>query len=149
MNLLNKCSDHFSSFIKFWSSEKKNTVITISDLYFSEERNYSEENTSDNENFCSTILQTFQFEPEQKKKRVVMRVRRKKLHTLTFSCRFVTYIRIGNLDWCKFGHSKNQSREIDCLCCREVDTMLIASTKIFERKGRISPYSFHGELPDY
>ena len=67
MNLLNKCSDHFSSFIKFWSSEKKNTVITISDLYFSEERNYSEENTSDNENFCPTILQTFQFEPEQKK----------------------------------------------------------------------------------
>ena len=37
------------------------------DLYFNEEMDYSEENTSDNEDFHSTILQPFQFEPEQKK----------------------------------------------------------------------------------
>ena len=37
------------------------------DLHFSEECDYSEENTSDNEGFRSTILQPFQFEPEQKK----------------------------------------------------------------------------------
>ena len=37
------------------------------DLYFSEESDYSEENTSDNEGFHSTILQPFQFEPGQKK----------------------------------------------------------------------------------
>ena len=37
------------------------------DLYFSEESDYSEENTSDNEGLHSTILQPFQFEPEQKK----------------------------------------------------------------------------------
>ena len=39
----------------------------MSDLYFNKESDYSEENTSDNEDFHSTILQLFQFEPEQKK----------------------------------------------------------------------------------
>ena len=38
----------------------------ISDLYFNEESHYSEENTSENEDFYSTILQPFQFELEQK-----------------------------------------------------------------------------------
>ena len=32
-----------------------------------EESDYSEENASDDEDFRSTILQPFQFEPEQKK----------------------------------------------------------------------------------
>ena len=45
----------FSSFLKFWSS-KGNTENAISDLYFNEESDYSEENTSDSEYFCSTIL---------------------------------------------------------------------------------------------
>ena len=36
------------------------------DLCFNEESD-SEENTSDNEDFHSTIFQSFQFEPEQKK----------------------------------------------------------------------------------
>ena len=39
----------------------------MSYLYFNEENDYSEENTSENEAFCSTIFQPFQFEPEQKK----------------------------------------------------------------------------------
>ena len=39
----------------------------MSDLYFNDESDYSEENTSDNENFRSTVLQPFQFNPEQKK----------------------------------------------------------------------------------
>ena len=33
----------------------------MTDLYFNEESYYSEENTNDNEVFCSTILQPFQF----------------------------------------------------------------------------------------
>ena len=37
------------------------------------------------------------------------------------------HIRKGNLIWCKCGHSKSKAGEIDCLCCREVDAMLIAS----------------------
>ena len=39
----------------------------MSDLYFNEESDCSEENTYGNEVFHSTILQPFQFEPEQKK----------------------------------------------------------------------------------
>ena len=39
----------------------------MSDLYFNEESDYSEENTSDNEAFSSTIHQPFQFEHEQKR----------------------------------------------------------------------------------
>ena len=34
----------------------------MSDLYFSEESGYSEENTDENEDLHSTILQPFQFE---------------------------------------------------------------------------------------
>ena len=34
---------------------------------FNEESGYSEENTSDNEDFRSTIFRSFQFVPEQKK----------------------------------------------------------------------------------
>ena len=35
------------------------------------------------------------------------------------------------------------------LCCREVDTMLIASAKIPEREGSILLSSFYGQLHDY
>ena len=42
------------------------------------------------------------------------------------------HVRIGNLNWCKCRHCKNETREIACLCCREteVDAMLISSAKI-------------------
>ena len=59
------------------------------------------------------------------------------------------HIRIGNLDWCKCGHCKNEARKIDCLCCREVDVTLIASAKIPKREGSISPCSIYRQLPDY
>ena len=51
---------------------------------------------------------------------------------------------IRNLDWCKCGDYKNEAREVDCLCCREVNEMLIASAKIAEREGKISPCRFYG-----
>ena len=38
-----------------------------SHLYFSEKSDYSEDNTSDNENFRFTILQPFQIEPKHQK----------------------------------------------------------------------------------
>ena len=34
----------------------------------------------------------------------------------------------------KYRRGKNEAREIDCLCCREVDAMLIPLAKIPERK---------------
>ena len=49
----------------------------------------------------------------------------------------------------KCRHCKNEVREIDCLCCREVVAMLIASAKFPQRDGSISPSSFYGHLPDH
>ena len=54
------------NFSKFWSSER-NTENTMSHLYFNKESDYSVENTSDNEGFRPSILQPFQFTPEQEK----------------------------------------------------------------------------------
>ena len=53
---------------------------------------------------------------------------------ICFSCHFVTaadllHIRKRNLDWCKCGHCKNEARKIDCLCCREVNVMLLLRLK--------------------
>ena len=39
------------------------------------------------------------------------------------------YVTKKNLDWCKCWHCINDAREIDCLCCREVDAMLIVWLK--------------------
>ena len=58
--------DRFSNFIRFRVTERS-TENTISGLYFNEECDYFEENTSDNQVFRYTILQPFQFEPELKK----------------------------------------------------------------------------------
>ena len=49
----------------------------------------------------------------------------------------------------KCGHCNNEERDIDCICCRQLDAMIIASAKIPEHKGSISPSSFYGHLPDY
>ena len=65
----------------------------------------------------------------------------KHIHT---SAADLLHIRKGNLDWRKCGHCKSETREIDCLCCREVNAMLIASAKIPEREGSISPCRFYG-----
>ena len=49
----------------------------------------------------------------------------------------------------KCGYCNNEARDIDCICCSELDAMLIASAKIPEREGSISPPSFYGRQPDY
>ena len=49
----------------------------------------------------------------------------------------------------KYEHCKNEAREIDCLCCTEVDAILIASVIIPERKGSMSPSSVFRHLPNY
>ena len=54
------------------------------DFYFNEESHYAEENTSCNEDLHSTVFQSFQFEPEQRK-RVIMRAMTKKLHKQSFA----------------------------------------------------------------
>ena len=49
----------------------------------------------------------------------------------------------------KYEHCKNEAREIDCLCCTEVDAILFASVIIPEREGSMSPSSFYRHLPNY
>ena len=94
----------------------------MSDLYFNEESDYSQENTIGNEDFRSAVLQPFQFEPEQKKTCGNENHEKKTKHTHASSVDLL-HNRIGNLDWCKCGHCKNEAREIDCLCYREVDAL--------------------------
>ena len=91
----------------------------------------------------STIFQPFQFETEEEK------TCGKKLNTLMLQLSVYYILEVGNLNRCKKGHCKNEAREIDRLCCREVDAMFIASAKIQECKGSISSSSFYGDLPDY
>ena len=67
-----------------------------------------------------------------------MRAMREKTKYIHASAADLLHIRKGNLDWCKCGHCKNEAREIDCLCCRELDTMLIASASILVRRGSIA-----------
>ena len=64
-----------------------------------------------------------------------MRAFKKKLKHIHASAADLLHIRIRNLGWCKCGHYKNEARETDCLDCREMNAMLIASTKIPEREG--------------
>ena len=57
------------------------------------------------------------------------------MRDMTKKLNIFTLIRIGNLDWCKCRRCKNEAREIDCLGCREVDAMLIASTIVTRARG--------------
>ena len=68
----------------------------------------------------------------------------KKPKHINASAADLLHIRIGNLDWCKCGHCKNEAGEIDRLCCREKNAMFIASAKIPECEGSISPCIFYG-----
>ena len=54
-------------FIIFYEFEYIGRFSNLHICTFSEASDYSEENTTDNEDFHSTALQPFQFEPEQKK----------------------------------------------------------------------------------
>ena len=73
---------------------------------------------------------------------------RKKLNVFMLKLpTYLLHIRIGHLDWCKCGHCKNEAREIDCLCCRKVDAMLIAAAKIPEREEASRHPAFMGNCP--
>ena len=49
----------------------------------------------------------------------------------------------------KCQHYNNEARDIDCICCRELDALLYCFTKIPDREGSISPSSIYGNLPGY
>ena len=54
----------FQVSLNFDPSKEILTENTMQHLHFNEESDNSEERASGNEDFCSTILQPFQFEPE-------------------------------------------------------------------------------------
>ena len=66
VNLLNNIMIVFQVSLNF-DSVKEILKKAMSYLYFNEESDYSEENTSENEDLCSTILQSFQCVSKQKK----------------------------------------------------------------------------------
>ena len=72
----------------------------------------------------------------------------KKTKHIHASAADLLHIRIGKLNWLKYGYCQNESRELDCLYRREVNAMLIASAKIPEREGSISSCRCYGYLPD-
>ena len=93
------------------------------------------------------ILRKIQFEPEQKKTcgNEGYEKETKHIHVRAGNS---LHIRIGNLDWYKCRHCKNEGSKVDFLCCREEDAMLLTAAKIPQGEGRISPCSFFGQLPD-
>ena len=101
--------------------------------------------------FVPPFFDHFSLSLSRKKRVVMMRAMRKKLNIAIYaSATDLLHIRIGNLNWYKCGHCKNEARETDCICCREiaVDVMLINLAKSPQREGSISPSSFYGQLPD-
>ena len=87
----------WESDFKFWSSER-NTENTVSDLYFSEESNYFEQNTYNNKVLRCNILQPFYFEAEQKKT-CGNEIREKETTYIQASAANLLHIWIGNLEW--------------------------------------------------
>ena len=66
--LLETCYyDLFSSFIKFWCSER-NTENTMPDLYFNEESDYSEQNASEMNIFALPLFNHCSLSLNRKKK---------------------------------------------------------------------------------
>ena len=76
---------------------------------------------------------------------------KKRLQQL-FSCEVFEFFKNGFLQQNsrkmlpKCRYCKNKETEIECLCCREVDAMLIASAKIPECEGSIPSSSYYWHL---
>ena len=98
-----------------------------------------------NEYFRSTILHPFQLEPEQKRTCDNESHDKKTKHIHT-SATNLLHIRTGNLDWRKRRHCKSKAREMDYLCCGEMNVMLTASAKILELEGNV--FAIHSAFMD-
>ena len=71
-------------------------------------------------------LRKIQFESEQKK---TCGNESREKETKYIYAIATDYMSIGNLDWCKCRHCRNEVREMDCLCCREVLRLKSQSAK--------------------
>ena len=55
-------------------------------------------------------------------------------------------IRIGNINWCKCEHCKNEPREVNCPWCREVQCLLLRLKSWSAREASCHP-AFMGNCP--
>ena len=74
---------------------------------FNEKNDYSEEDTINNKEYHSIIFQPFQFEPEQKKS---FESHEKETKIIYNSAADLVHIRIGNLNWCKWGRKTKREK---------------------------------------
>ena len=102
----------------------------MSDLYFNEESDYSEE---------TTYVAIKSFPPSffnrsslslNRKKTCGNENHEKETKHIHASAADLLHIRVRNFDWCKYSHCKSEAREVDCLYRRVVGAMLIVSAKI-------------------
>ena len=122
----------FSSFIKFWSSER-NTENMLSHLYPMKKMIILKKIQVTMKTFATPFLNHFSLSLSRKKY-VAMRTMRKKLSMFMLQLLICRQCR----------QCKNEAREMDCLFSGEVDAMLIASAKTQECEGKISSSSFYG-----
>ena len=82
----------------------------MSDLYLTEESDYSEENTSDAtiKSFAPLFFNHFSLSLN-KKKACGNETHEKETKHIHASAADLLHIKIGNLDWCKCGHCKNKA----------------------------------------
>ena len=109
---------------------------------FNEDSDYSEENTSGNEDFCSAILESFQFELELKKMCGNESNKKEAKHIYASSANLL-HIRIGNINWSNEDIARLKQKKKIFLCCWEVEAMLFALAKIPEYKGSILQSRFY------
>ena len=142
--------DRFSG-IKFWSSER-NTENSMSHLYSNEKSDYFKVNTYENEVFCSTIERNsliYYIQYENRKSRleqipeaatwgilrtnVFFKMSQNSQETPVpeeTPVNFVKFLKTPLLQnnsgrlLLKCGHFHNEARDIDCICCRELDALL-------------------------
>ena len=65
----------------------------------------------------------YQFEPTKKKYEKSQEGSSQTQKENTFLINHRENIRVGKIEWCTCKNCRVESREIDCLCCREVDAI--------------------------
>ena len=73
--------------------------------------------------FAQLIFNHFSLSLERKKSNENHEKETKHSHASRASAADLSDIRNGNVDWCKCGCCKKEVREIDCLCCTDVDAI--------------------------
>ena len=109
VNLPNKCYDRFPSFLESWSTER-NTENTMSDLYLMEKVVILKKRQTTIKTFPPPFFNHFSLnlnriktcgnESHEKETKIIYALATNLLH-----------IKIGNVNWCKCAHCKNERKK--------------------------------------